>query len=175
MSLKCTNHVSIVRTFAWILHNIITYFIWHQTMANILVLHGPNLNLLGTREPEIYGATTLTDIDASLIEQAKSAGHSLSTLQSNAEHELVTAIQDAQNKIDYIIINPAAFTHTSVAMRDALAAVNIPFIEVHLSNVHAREDFRRHSYFSDLAKGVISGLGATGYSLALTSAIQSFA
>lgn len=144
-------------------------------MANILVLHGPNLNLLGTREPEIYGATTLTDIDASLIEQAKSAGHSLSTLQSNAEHELVTAIQDSLNKIDYIIINPAAFTHTSVAMRDALAAVNIPFIEVHLSNVHAREDFRRHSYFSDLAQGVISGLGATGYSLALTSAIQSVA
>ncbi len=144
-------------------------------MANILVLHGPNLNLLGTREPEIYGATTLTDIDAALIEQAKAAGHKLTTLQSNAEHELVTAIQNAINKIDYIIINPAAFTHTSVAMRDALAAVNIPFIEVHLSNVHAREDFRRHSYFSDLAQGVISGLGATGYSLALTSAMQSLA
>ena len=144
-------------------------------MANILVLHGPNLNLLGTREPEIYGATTLADIDASLIEQAKTAGHTLSTLQSNAEDELVTAIQEAMNKVDYIIINPAAFTHTSVAMRDALAAVNIPFIEVHLSNVHAREDFRRHSYFSDLAQGVISGLGATGYSLALTSAIQSIA
>ena len=144
-------------------------------MANILVLHGPNLNLLGTREPEIYGATTLTDIDAALIEQAKTAGHKLTTLQSNAEHELVTAIQNAINKIDYIIINPAAFTHTSVAMRDALAAVNIPFIEVHLSNVHAREDFRRHSYFSDLAQGVISGLGATGYSLALTAAIQSLA
>ena len=144
-------------------------------MANILVLHGPNLNLLGTREPEIYGATTLTDIDAALIEQAKAAGHKLTTLQSNAEHELVTAIQGAVNKIDYIIINPAAFTHTSVAMRDALAAVNIPFIEVHLSNVHAREDFRRHSYFSDLAQGVISGLGATGYSLALTSAMQSLA
>ena len=144
-------------------------------MANILVLHGPNLNLLGTREPEIYGATTLTDIDALLIEQAKTAGHTLSTCQSNAEHDLVTAIQDARTKIDYIIINPAAFTHTSVAMRDALAAVNIPFIEVHLSNVHAREDFRRHSYFSDLAQGVISGLGATGYSLALTSAIQSIA
>lgn len=144
-------------------------------MANILVLHGPNLNLLGTREPEIYGATTLTNIDAALIEQAKTAGHKLTTLQSNAEHELVTAIQNAINKIDYIIINPAAFTHTSVAMRDALAAVNIPFIEVHLSNVHAREDFRRHSYFSDLAQGVISGLGATGYSLALTSAIQSIA
>lgn len=144
-------------------------------MANILVLHGPNLNLLGTREPEIYGATTLADIDALLIEQANTAGHKLSPLQSNAEHELVTAIQNAANKIDYIIINPAAFTHTSVAMRDALAAVNIPFIEVHLSNVHAREDFRRQSYFSDLAQGVISGLGATGYSLALTSAIQSIA
>ena len=149
-------------------------------MANILVLHGPNLNLLGTREPEIYGATTLADIDASLIEQAKIAGHALSTFQSNAEDELVTAIQTALNpdvseKVDYIIINPAAFTHTSVAMRDALAAVNIPFIEVHLSNVHAREDFRRHSYFSDLAQGVISGLGASGYSLALSSAIQSLA
>ena len=144
-------------------------------MANILVLHGPNLNLLGTREPEIYGATTLADIDTSLIEQAKVAGHSLSTLQNNAENELVNAIQNARTKVDYIIINPAAFTHTSVAMRDALAAVNIPFIEVHLSNVHAREDFRRHSYFSDLAQGVISGLGATGYSLALTSAIQSIA
>ena len=142
-------------------------------MANILVLHGPNLNLLGTREPEHYGASTLADIDTALAEQAKAAGHTLTTFQSNAEHELVTAIQDALNKIDYIIINPAAFTHTSVAMRDALAAVNIPFIEVHLSNVHAREDFRRHSYFSDLAQGVISGLGATGYSLALTSAIQS--
>ncbi|MDH5394798.1 MAG: type II 3-dehydroquinate dehydratase [Gammaproteobacteria bacterium] len=142
-------------------------------MAHILILHGPNLNLLGTREPEHYGATTLADIDASLLEQAKNAGHTLSTFQSNAEHELVTTIQQALNKVDYIIINPAAFTHTSVAMRDALAAVNIPFIEVHLSNVHAREDFRRHSYFSDLAKGVISGLGATGYSLALTSAIQS--
>ena len=144
-------------------------------MANILVLHGPNLNMLGTREPEIYGATTLSDIDAALLDQAKSAGHTLSTLQSNAEHELVTAIQDAAKKIDYIIINPAAFTHTSVAIRDALAAVKIPFTEVHLSNVYAREDFRRHSYFSDLAHGVISGLGATGYSLALTSAMQSLA
>jgi len=144
-------------------------------MANILVLHGPNLNLLGTREPAIYGATTLADIDTSLSDQAKSAGHTLTNLQSNAEHELVAAIQGALNKIDYIIINPAAFTHTSVAMRDALAAVNIPFIEVHLSNVHAREDFRRHSYFSDLATGVISGLGANGYSLALSSAIESLA
>lgn len=144
-------------------------------MATILVLHGPNLNLLGTREPEIYGAATLSDIDTSLAEQAKAVGHKLSTLQSNAEAELVTAIQNSLNKVDYIIINPAAFTHTSVAMRDALAAVNIPFIEVHLSNVHAREDFRRHSYFSDLAQGVISGMGATGYSLALTAAIESLA
>ena len=142
-------------------------------MANILVLHGPNLNLLGTREPEIYGATTLSDIDALLTDQAKAAGHELSSMQSNDEGSLVTAIQKATKKIAYIIINPAAFTHTSVAMRDALAAVNIPFIEVHLSNVHAREDFRRHSYFSDLAQGVISGLGATGYSLALSSAIES--
>ncbi len=144
-------------------------------MASILVLHGPNLNLLGTREPEIYGATTLADIDAALLQQADAAGHTLTSLQSNHEAELVTAVQQAMNKVDYIIINPAAFTHTSVALRDALAAVNIPFIEVHLSNVHAREDFRRHSYFSDLAQGVISGLGATGYSLALTAAMQSLA
>ena len=144
-------------------------------MANILILHGPNLNLLGTREPEIYGATTLADIDNTLNNQAKAAGHTLSSVQSNAEHDLVTAIQKAKDNIDYIIINHAAFTHTSVAMRDALAAVNIPFIEVHLSNVHAREDFRRHSYFSDLAQGVISGLGANGYSLALSAAIESLA
>jgi len=144
-------------------------------MANILVLHGPNLNLLGTREPEIYGATTLSDINATLIEQAKAQGHSLECKQSNAEHELVSSIQNSLNKIDYIIINPAAFTHTSVAMRDALAAVNIPFIEVHLSNVHAREDFRRHSYFSDLAHGVISGLGAKAYSLALDAAMDALA
>ena len=144
-------------------------------MANILVLHGPNLNLLGTREPEIYGATTLADIDSALIEQAKAQGHSLECMQSNAEHELVSSIQRSLNKVDYIIVNPAAFTHTSVAMRDALAAVNIPFIEVHLSNVHAREDFRRHSYFSDLAQGVISGLGAKGYSLALDAAMDTLA
>ena len=141
-------------------------------MANILVLHGPNLNLLGTREPEHYGATTLADINNNLSQQAKSAGHSLDSLQSNTESELVDAIQASINKVNFIIINPAAFTHTSVAMRDALAAVNIPFIEVHLSNVHAREDFRRHSYFSDLAKGTIVGLGAKGYSLALDAAID---
>ena len=173
MSLKCINRVAIVRTFAWILHSLNNIFYGIVKMANILVLHGPNLNLLGTREPEIYGATTLSDIDATLTEQAKTAGHQLSSLQSNDEGALVTAIQNSAKEINYIIINPAAFTHTSVAMRDALAAVNIPFIEVHLSNVHAREDFRRHSYFSDLAQGVISGLGATGYSLALSSAIES--
>ena len=144
-------------------------------MATILVLNGPNLNLLGTSEPEHYGATTLAQIEQQLVEQAKQAQHSLSCLQSNAEHELVTAVQQARDTVDFIIINPAAFTHTSVALRDALAAVKIPFIEVHLSNVHAREDFRRHSYFSDLAQGVISGLGPIGYSLALSAAINSLA
>ena len=130
-------------------------------MATILVLNGPNLNLLGTREPEHYGKTTLADIDQRLQTQAQAAGHQLESLQSNAESELLARIHRAQSEgVNFIIINPAAFTHTSVALRDALAAVGIPFIEVHLSNVHAREDFRRHSYFSDLAVGVISGLGA---------------
>jgi 3-dehydroquinate dehydratase-2 len=143
-------------------------------MANILVLHGPNLNLLGTREPTHYGTRTLEDINAALINTAQQAGHDLTCLQSNAEHELVDAIQQAgKNKTDWIIINPAAFTHTSVALRDALAAVDIPFIEVHLSNVHAREEFRHASYFSDLARGVISGLGPYGYTLALMSIIDS--
>jgi 3-dehydroquinate dehydratase-2 len=142
-------------------------------MAKILVLHGPNLNLLGTREPQHYGATSLAEIDQELGRIASEAGHELSSLQSNAEHELVERIQQAAAEgVAYIIINPAAFTHTSVALRDALAAVNIPFIEVHLSNIHAREDFRRQSYFSELATGVISGLGAYGYTLALLSAIQ---
>jgi len=142
-------------------------------MAKILVLHGPNLNLLGTREPQHYGATSLAEIDKELARIASEAGHDLSSLQSNAEHELVERIQQAAAEgVAYIIINPAAFTHTSVALRDALAAVNIPFIEVHLSNIHAREDFRRQSYFSELATGVISGLGAYGYTLALLSAIQ---
>jgi len=142
-------------------------------MAKILVLHGPNLNLLGTREPQHYGATSLAEIDKELARIASEAGHELSSLQSNAEHELVERIQQAAAEgVAYIIINPAAFTHTSVALRDALAAVNIPFIEVHLSNIHAREDFRRQSYFSELAIGVISGLGAYGYTLALLSAIQ---
>ena len=142
-------------------------------MAKLLVLHGPNLNLLGTREPEHYGATRLEDINQELQGIATEGGHTLTAIQSNAEHDLVDAVQNAQREgIDFIIINPAAFTHTSVALRDALAAVNIPFIEIHLSNVHAREDFRRQSYFSDLANGVISGLGAYGYTLALLSAIN---
>lgn len=142
-------------------------------MANILVLNGPNLNLLGNREPQFYGATRLADIEAELIRAAQQAGHGLSCFQSNAEHELVEKIQAAPSEqVDFIIINPAAFTHTSVAMRDALNAVAIPFIEIHLSNIYARESFRRRSYFSDLARGVISGLGPKGYQLALQAAIE---
>jgi len=142
-------------------------------MAKLLLLNGPNLNLLGTREPDVYGATTLADIEKSAIEQAKQAGHELDCLQSNAEHDLVDRIQRAQQEgVAFIIINPAAFTHTSVAVRDALAGVAIPFIELHLSNVHAREEFRRESYFSDIAVGVICGLGAQGYELALQAAIK---
>ncbi|HXZ96994.1 MAG TPA: type II 3-dehydroquinate dehydratase [Burkholderiales bacterium] len=143
-------------------------------MRNILVLHGPNLNLLGTREPEHYGKNTLAEIDSQLMERAKRAGAKLTSFQSNAEDSLVERIQQARTeRVDFIIINPAAFTHTSVAIRDALAAVKIPFIEVHLSNIFARETFRHHSYFSDLAAGVISGLGAKGYELALEFALQS--
>ncbi len=142
-------------------------------MATFLVLHGPNLNLLGTREPEIYGATTLADINQTLTEQALAAGHHLQALQSNAEYELIDRIHAARHEgIDFILINPAAFTHTSVALRDALAGVKIPFIEVHLSNVHAREPFRQHSYFSDIAVGTIVGLGAQGYELALAAACR---
>ncbi len=140
-------------------------------MASILVLHGPNLNLLGTREPEIYGRTTLADIDRQLIDQAASTGHQLATLQSNAEHVLIDRLHAARGSVDFILINPGAFTHTSIALRDALLGVQIPFIEVHLSNVHAREPFRRHSYLSDVAVGVICGLGAQGYSLALQAAL----
>lgn len=133
-------------------------------MAHILVLHGPNLNLLGQREPSIYGAQTLPEINQQLEISALQAGMQISFLQSNAEHELIDAVQQAKNKgIDAMIINPAAFTHTSVALRDAFAAVNIPFIEVHLSNPHAREPFRHHSYFSDLAVAVICGCGANSY------------
>jgi len=139
----------------------------------ILILNGPNLNLLGTREPEHYGATTLAEINTGLLKQAESAGIQLSELQSNAEHELVGCIQAApSDSVDFIIINPAALTHTSVGLRDALSAVGIPFIEIHLSNIHAREAFRKESFFSDIAVGVISGLGPVGYELALTAAVR---
>ena len=142
-------------------------------MATILVLHGPNLNLLGEREPDVYGATTLHDINTRLEQMAREQGHHLLTMQSNAEYELVERVQDARHEgVNFILINPAAFTHTSVALRDALAAVDIPFIEIHLSNVHAREAFRQHSYFSDLAQGVICGLGAQGYELGLQAALK---
>jgi len=142
-------------------------------MKKILVLHGPNLNLLGSREPDIYGRITLDEINSKLTQQAQKSGASVSTLQSNAEVTLVDRVQAARlDGTDFIIINPAAFTHTSVALRDALAAVAIPFIEVHLSNVFAREAFRKESYFSDLAVGVISGLGASGYELALQYALS---
>lgn len=142
-------------------------------MASILVLQGPNLNLLGTREPHIYGATTLVDIEQRLQQQAHLAGHSCLQYQSNHEGALVDRIHQAKlDGVDFIIINPAAYTHTSVALRDALAAVAIPFIEIHISNVHARESFRHHSYLSDLAVGVICGLGVQGYELALRAAIQ---
>jgi len=140
---------------------------------NILVLHGPNLNLLGIREPEHYGAATLDTIDQRLASRARQAGVALASFQSNVEGDLVNRIQQAQREgVDFIIINPAAFTHTSIAMRDALAAVKIPFIEVHLSNVFAREEFRHRSYFTDLAIGMISGLGSKGYELALEYALE---
>ncbi len=136
----------------------------------VLVLNGPNLNLLGQREPEIYGSETLDDIMLNLSTQAKSLHLELSHLQSNREHELIDRIHLSINSIDFIIINPAALTHSSIALRDALLAVNIPFIEVHLSNIYAREEFRHHSYLSDIAKGLICGLGANGYQYALQHA-----
>ncbi|HEX4522522.1 MAG TPA: type II 3-dehydroquinate dehydratase [Casimicrobiaceae bacterium] len=139
----------------------------------VLVLHGPNLNLLGTREPAVYGHDTLRDIDARLEAQARAAGIRLLTFQSNHEGALVDRVQAARNEsVRYVLINPAAFTHTSVALRDALAAVAIPYIEIHLSNVHAREHFRHHSYFSDKAVGTIVGLGPLGYELALQFALR---
>jgi 3-dehydroquinate dehydratase-2 len=142
-------------------------------MAKVLALHGPNLNLLGSREPEVYGRTTLAQIDAALSAQAADAGHRFDGIQSNAEHELVDRIQAARNDgTAFILINPAAFTHTSVAQRDAVAAVAIPFIEVHLSNPHSREPFRHHSYFSDLAVGVVCGFGADSYRYAMEAAIK---
>ncbi|TBR36764.1 MULTISPECIES: type II 3-dehydroquinate dehydratase [Dyella] len=142
-------------------------------MAKILVLHGPNLNLLGSREPEVYGRTTLADINATLSNRATEAGHALSWFQSNAEHELIGRVHQARDEqTALILINPGAFTHTSIALRDALAAVNIPFIELHLSNVHAREPFRHHSYLADLAVGVICGFGPDSYYLALEAGIS---
>ncbi|WP_455208272.1 type II 3-dehydroquinate dehydratase [Kaarinaea lacus] len=141
-------------------------------MPKILVLHGPNLNLLGTREPQHYGVATLAEIDKKLSAISKKAGVELASQQSNAEHELVNFVQTASiDNVDFILINPAAFTHTSIALRDALSATKIPFIEVHLSNIYKREEFRHHSYFSDIATGVISGLGAHGYELALQAAL----
>jgi len=144
-------------------------------MANklhILLLNGPNLNMLGTREPDKYGTLTLTEIVNRLTAEAEALSVGLEHLQSNAEYVLLDRIHQAKDNIDYILINPAAFTHTSVALRDALLAVNIPFIEIHLSNVHAREPFRHHSYLSDIASGVICGFGADGYTYALQTAVK---
>ena len=140
-------------------------------MTHILVIHGPNLNLLGTREPEVYGADTLTEINQDLTGMAKLKGVKLQTFQSNSEGDIVSCIQQARNeKVEFIIINPAAYTHTSIAIRDAFLATRLPFIEVHLSNVYAREDFRKHSYLSDIAVGVISGFGINSYRLAFEAA-----
>lgn len=142
-------------------------------MAQILVLNGPNLNLLGTREPQLYGSQTLESIRTVLAEKAERQGHTLDFFQTNAEHELVDRIHQAAGQgVDFIIINPGAFTHTSIALRDAFLGTGVPFIEVHLSNVHARESFRAHSYLSDIAAGVILGLGSIGYELALEAAMQ---
>jgi 3-dehydroquinate dehydratase II len=142
-------------------------------VAKLLLLHGPNLNLLGSREPAVYGHATLAEIDAQLRADAGARGHELASLQSNAEHVLIDRVQAAATDgTAFILINPAGFSHTSVALRDALAAVAIPFIELHMSNVHAREAFRRHSYFSDLAVGVIAGFGVDSYRLALTAAMR---
>ena len=144
-----------------------------EAQVRILVLHGPNLNLLGAREPEIYGRTTLADVHAAMESRARAAGAVLESFQSNSEGELINRVQAAAVEgVGFIIINPAAYTHTSVALRDALSAVAIPFVEVHLSNVHAREPFRRNSYFSDIASGVICGLGSYGYELALEYALR---
>lgn len=142
-------------------------------MSQILVLHGPNLNMLGQREPEVYGTVTLAEINKNLELFAHAAGHKLSCFQSNAEHELVDRIHDAKiNKIDFIIINPGAFAHTSIAIRDAFLSVSVPFIEVHLSNIFAREKFRQHSYLADIAVAMIVGMGVLGYEVAIEAAEQ---
>lgn len=147
-----------------------------NAMARLLLVNGPNLNLLGSREPSLYGQATLAEIEQRLVTAATGAGHVLDTFQSNAEHELIERVQQAgRADVAYIIINPAALTHTSVALRDALLATTIPFVEVHLSNVAAREPFRRHSYFSDIASGTIAGLGALGYDLALQAVLTRLA
>ncbi len=139
-------------------------------MARFLLLNGPNLNLLGTREPGLYGRTTLADIERGSAALAQSLGHQFEACQSNAEADLVNRVQAAAGQADFLLINPGALTHTSVALRDAILAVGIPFIEIHISNVHAREEFRRHSYFSDIAVGTITGLGPIGYELAVRAA-----
>ena len=139
-------------------------------MATLLLLNGPNLNLLGTREPGLYGTTTLQEIEQALADAARDFGHDLSSFQSNSEAELVDRIQQAKQGTDFILFNPGAFTHTSLALRDAILAVDIPFIEIHISNVHAREEFRQKSFFSDVALGTIIGLGPQGYELALRAA-----
>jgi 3-dehydroquinate dehydratase-2 len=145
-------------------------------MSRVLLLNGPNLNLLGTREPGVYGTDTLESIEKRAAEVARELGHELLAFQSNAEHELIERIhRSRQNNIDFLVFNPGAFTHTSVALRDAISGVRLPFIEVHLSNTHAREPFRRHSYFSDIAVGVIAGLGAFGYELAVRAAAHQLA
>lgn len=142
-------------------------------MSSFLLINGPNLNLLGSREPDVYGATTLADIEIRCRDVAKELGHTLECFQSNAEHELIDQVQQAQvNGVEFIILNPGGFTHTSVALRDALLAVQIPFIEIHLSNTFAREEFRHNSYFSDIAKSCLFGFGAFGYELALQAASQ---
>ena len=144
-------------------------------MSNYLLLNGPNLNLLGSREPEIYGSTSLADIESQLLRICLEANHSLDSFQSNAEHDLVNKIHEAKDaNVKCIIFNPGAFTHSSIALRDALSGIDIPFIEVHISNIYSREDFRQKSYLSDIAEGVISGLGTEGYKLALTVALKRF-
>ncbi len=140
----------------------------------ILVIHGPNLNLLGVREPEVYGSVTMEEINEGLEERAKSHDINVEAFQSNAEHEIVTKLQDSMNQVDFIIINPGALTHTSIAIRDALLGIGVPFYEVHISNIFAREEFRHTSYFSDIADGVICGLGTQGYDLALRHIIDNY-
>jgi 3-dehydroquinate dehydratase-2 len=147
-----------------------------MTMTKLLLLNGPNLNLLGTREPDLYGRCTLPEIEQSLQGKAQQAGHSLSCFQSNAEHALIDRIHRARDEqVAFILFNPGAYTHTSIALRDALLAVGIPFIELHLTNVHARESFRHHSYFSDIASGVIMGLGTQVYDLGLQAILAKLA